>query len=539
MRRFLGLVFAALAMGLVLPATPAVAHASLLHSTPAEGAVLAQAPGVVELVFGEPVALVPDGVQLYDNTGGHRTMPAEQLDATVIVSLPSDLPEGGYTLGWRVVSDDSHPVSGVLSFTVGLSGSAAPAVAQNDTASIDALYGALNALGYLGLFCLVGLTAFDLFVSRIPSAGPRLPVVAALVAMSAYLVLVPLTAARERGDGLHALFDPGVAATGWSGGAALTLVLAFSGALLMVVRGGLPRRAGFWAGTVGAVIALASVLPVGHTRTFGPTWLMMGADLTHAATAAVWFGGLLALILHVTRARRRNGNPAEAAVAIGRFSALAGGVVVLLGITGTVMAVVMVGSVPVLLGSSYGQLLLVKLAMVAAIGAMAAWNRFGLVPRLAREGIRGTAWNRLALAIRLEAVGVVLVIGLTSVLTLQNPRASEAPAPGGIPVLVELGTGHLKGRFGPGTAGTNVITFDLTDAGGAPIVPISMPQVSAAEPNLSLGPLAAKVEPGGKPGSYRSKMMLPVAGQWKITVAVRVNELEQPAAVVEVVVGGG
>ncbi|WP_104111171.1 copper resistance protein CopC [Arthrobacter sp. N199823] len=535
-RRFLELIFAALAIGLMLPATPAVAHASLLHSTPTDGAVLPQAPGVVELVFGEPVALAPDGFQLYDDTGGHRTMPAEQLDATVSVSLPSDLPEGGYTLGWRVVSDDSHPVSGMLSFTVGLSRASVPTIVQNDTASVDALYVVLNALGYLGLFCLVGLTAFDLFVVRIPTADRGLSKVAALVAVSAYLVLVPLTAAHERGAGLRALFDPGVAVTGWAGGAALTFVLAFSGAVLMVIRGRLPRQTGFWVGTVGAVIALASVLPVGHTRTFGSAWLMMGADLTHAATAAVWLGGLLALILHVTRARRRNGDPAETAAALGRFSTLAGGVVFLLGITGTVMAVVMVGSVTVLLGSSYGQLLLVKLAMVAAIGGLAAWNRFGLVPRLAREGIKGTAWSRLALAIRLEAVGLVIVIGLTSVLTLQNPRVSEAPAAGGTPVLVELGTGHLTGRFGPGTVGTNVITFELTDAGGTPIVPISMPQVCAAEPNLSLGPLAAKIEPGGKPGSYRSEMTLPVAGQWKITVAVRVNELEQPAAVVEVVV---
>ena len=540
MRRFLGLVFAAVALGLmlVLPAAPAVAHASLLHSTPGDGAVMAQAPGLVELVFSEPVALVSDGFQLYDNTGGHRAVPAEQLDATVSASLPSDLPEGSYTLGWRVVSDDSHPVSGVLSFTVGRSGASAPTIAENDSASVDTLYAALNAVGYLGLFCLVGLTAFDLFVVRIPAAGRRLPPVAALVSVCAYLVLVPLTEARERGAGLRAIFDPASASVGWSGGAALTLVLAFSGAALMLLRGGLPRRAGFWAGTVGAVIALASVLPVGHTRTFGPIWLMMGADLIHAATAAVWLGGLLALILHVTRARRRNGDPAEAAVALSRFSTLAGGVVVLLGVTGTVMAVVMVGSVTALLGSSYGQLLLVKLAVVAVIGGLAAWNRFGLVPRLAHEGIKGTAWNRLALAIRLEAAGLVLVIGLTSVLTLQNPRVSEAPAPEGTPVFVELGTGHLTGRFGPGTAGTNVMTFDLTDAGGAPIVPISMPQVSVAEPNLSLGPLAAKIESGGKPGSYRSEMALPEAGQWKITVAVRINELEQPAAVVEVAVGG-
>ena len=143
--------------------------------------------------------------------------------------------------------------------------------------------------------------------------------------------------------------------------------------------------------------ALISVLPVGHTRTFEPRWLVMGADLVHAATAAVWLGGLVALILHLASARRRGGDPADSAVILGRFSTLAGGLVLLLGVTGTILGVVIVGSLPALVGSTYGRLLLAKLAVVAVIGALAAWNRFGLVPRLAREQFRGRAWDRLSL----------------------------------------------------------------------------------------------------------------------------------------------
>ncbi|QDY90003.1 hypothetical protein E7Y32_07105 [Arthrobacter sp. UKPF54-2] len=542
-RRLLGLVFAVSVL-LGMPAVPAWAHGELVSTTPAEGAVLPGAPGSVELAFDEPVSLVPDGLQLYDGSGGHRSLPGEAVEATVRVTLPSDLAEGSYVLGWRVVSDDSHPESGVLSFAVGQAGASVPTVVKSDAGPVDVLYGVLNAFGYLGLFCLVGLTVFDLFIARATAAGRRLPRAAALVAVGAYLVLVPLTTVRERGLGLGALFDPAVV-TGWPWGPVLTLVLAASGVVLMLFRARLQRRAGFWVGTVGAAAALASVLPVGHTQTFGPRWLVMGADLVHAATAAVWLGGLVALILHLTSARRRKSDPAAAAVVLGRFSTLAGGVVVLLGLTGTILAVVIVGSVTALVGSSYGLLLLAKLAMVAVIGALAAWNRFGLVPRLARAGTTGTAWPRLARAIRLEAAGVVVVVGLTSALTLTNPRETDAtagPATAGkaaavgSPVLADLGTGHLAGRFSPGTAGANVITFDLTDAGGAPIVPLGMPQVSVAEPNLSLGPLAAEVEPGEKPGSYRAKVLLPVAGQWKITAAVRVNELEQPAAVADVVV---
>ena len=537
-RRFLALLFATLSMVLVAAPTPVLAHAALLYSLPADGAALTRAPTSVEFVFGETVAPVLDGFQFYDGGGGHQTLQVDQLDATVTATLPPTLANGSYKLSWRVISDDSHPISGVLSFSVGKADGAVPKVVTSSSSVVDVLYGALNAVGYLGLFVLAGLTVFDLFVARTPVAARRLPWVAGLLAISAYALLVPFSTVRERGSGLGGLTDPTVFATGWSGGQGLTLDLVLAGVVLMLLASRIPAPGSFWAGTVGAGIALTSVLPIGHTRTYGPSWLVMGSDLVHAATAAVWLGGLVGLVLHLARARQRKGDPAQAAVVLGRFSTLAGGLVVLLGITGTILAVVMVGSVATLVGSSYGRLLIAKLATVAVIGALAAWNRFGLLPRLANEGTKGKAWSRLTMAVRLEAVGVVLVLGLTSALTLQNPRTVQVQPPAGTEVVVDLGTGHLTGRFSPGAAGVNVLTFELTDVGGESIAPISMPQVSVAEPNLGLGPLVSTVEPGQTPGSYRAQMVLPVAGMWKITVAVRVNELEQPAAVFNVVVAG-
>ncbi len=153
------------------------------------------------------------------------------------------------------------------------------------------------------------------------------------------------------------------------------------------------------------------------------------------------------------------------------------------------------------------------------------WNRFRLVPRLGRHGVDADTWRRLALALRLEVLGLVLVLGVTSVFTLQNPSASAATAPaaGATPVTAVLGTGQLTGRFGPGTVGVNVITFEIADAGGNPIIPLNLPQVSVAEPSLSLGPLTATVQPGPTPGSYRAEVSIPAAGQWQVTAAVRVS----------------
>ncbi|MEO5833550.1 MAG: copper resistance protein CopC [Nakamurella sp.] len=547
-RRLLGVLFAALALGLALPPSSASAHAELLSTDPAAGAVLATAPTSVELIFDEAVFLVPDGFQLYDATGTHRTVPAAAVDATVRATMPTDLPDGSYVLGWRVVSDDSHPESGLVPFSIGHADATAPVVDQTDSRPVGVVYGALTALGYLGLYTLVGLTVFDLFVSRTVTAGGRLHRLAAVVAIGAYLVLVPLTVVRERGSGLGGLFDPSAVGTGWPGPAILTLVLAGAGIGLMMLRPRLPGRIGPAVGAVGAAVALASVLPVGHTRTFGPTWLVMGADLVHAAAASIWLGGLIALGLHLARGRRRQDDPAGAAVVLGRFSTLAGGIVVLVGITGTILAVVIVGSVPALVGTAYGRLLLVKVGLVGVIGGLAAWNRYWLVPRIGRKGGATRAWRQISLAVRWEAVGLIVVVGLTSALTLQNPRAAEAsvpapatssvPAPAGTPVLADLGTGHLSGQLTPGATGENVFTFEITDAGGNPIVPLGTPQVSVAEPNLSLGPFIAEVEVGPTPGSYRAVVDVPAQGQWKITAAVRINELEQPAAVADVVVLG-
>ncbi|MEO6997156.1 MAG: copper resistance protein CopC [Terracoccus sp.] len=536
--RLLGVLLMSLALGLGLPPTSASAHAELVSTVPTAGAVLSTAPSSVELTFDEPVFLVPDGLQLYDSSGVHRTLPVAAAGSTVRATLPARLAQGSYVVAWRVVSDDSHPESGVLAFTVGQASTIAPTVTPADSRPVDVLYEGLNALGYLGLFSLVGLTVFDLVVARTTAPGRRLPQIAGLVSVICYAALVPLTAVREQGSGIRALLTPGGATLDWAGAGAATWALASTGVVLMLLRTRLPGRVGPAAGAVGAVVALTSVLPVGHTRTFGPGWLVMGADLVHASTAAVWVGGLIALILYLARARRQQDVPAGAAVVLGRFSTLAGGLVVLLGLTGTALAVVIVGSVPALVGGLYGRLLLAKLGLVAIVGAVAVWNRFRLVPLLGREGLPSRAWRHLALALRLEVAGLVLVVCLTSVLTLQNPRASATPepAPAGTPVLAVLATGHLTGRLSPGKVGANVITFDLTDAGGRPIVPLGVPQVSVAEPNLSLGPLAAVVRPGATAGSYRAEVVVPAAGQWQITTAVRVSEAEQPAAVATVVV---
>ena len=117
MSRLLALLL--LAAAALLGAEPAGAHAMLLESDPADGAVLAQSPAMVVLRFDEPVTLAK--VEILDSTGkpagGAITVMAQ--DAELHLHMPATLAEGSYLLSYHVTSLDSHPVGGTMSFSIG------------------------------------------------------------------------------------------------------------------------------------------------------------------------------------------------------------------------------------------------------------------------------------------------------------------------------------------------------------------------------------------------------------------------------------
>ena len=99
----------------------ASAHATLVATTPGNGASLDRAPARVALRFDEPVETVSGAVRVFDATGAPVTVgAARQLtDLEVAADLPDDLGPGTYTVAWRVVSADSHPIRGAFVFAVG------------------------------------------------------------------------------------------------------------------------------------------------------------------------------------------------------------------------------------------------------------------------------------------------------------------------------------------------------------------------------------------------------------------------------------
>jgi methionine-rich copper-binding protein CopC len=109
------------ALLVLLPSAPALAHARLLETDPADGARLSQPPKQVRLSFNEPIEAEFNPVKVLDQQGKRVDQGNARVDPDdrkVAVADLKQLAEGSYTVEWRVISADTHPVNGTYGFAV-------------------------------------------------------------------------------------------------------------------------------------------------------------------------------------------------------------------------------------------------------------------------------------------------------------------------------------------------------------------------------------------------------------------------------------
>jgi copper transport protein len=389
----------------VLAIAPAAsAHATLVSTSPADGSVLARAPSRVSATFDEPVGVSANSLEVFAPNGSrvdrggtaHGSKPQE-----ITVALRSGLGHGTYTVGWHVISADSHPVGGAYTFSVG-----APSSTSVNRATLgrpsDALVGlAFGIVRFVAFCCFALMIGAVAFVIWCWPAGATRPAVLRLT-MGAWgglalsvLAAVLLQGVYGAGQGVGHVFLPDVlhatlySRYGRALGVRLLLVIAAL-FLLSITLGSLPaegRRARVTAGTAWGVltVALASTWAAADHAGIGiQVPLSLPSDIIHLSAVAIWLGGLVMIVTILLRRprppgprpargetqRRGQTATAEAAQAVERFSPIALGCVVAILITGTYQAWRGVGTFGALTGTTYGRLLLVKITGMCALIAL-------------------------------------------------------------------------------------------------------------------------------------------------------------------------
>lgn len=527
-------------VGLALAGGPASAHAQLTSSDPAQDSVLATAPDSARFTFSGPVRAVPEAVELYAADDSRTTLAARILDdRTLMVDLPA-IGQGTAVVSWRVVSADGHPIAGSLSFSVGSASVRDVPVGRagsTTSGSVEVALAAVQALVYLGLFLAVGLVAFlVLLLPRAAADQVRRPLlrvarIGAGVAVASSILLLPVTTVRQRGEGLAQIFsgaawrlDLGTTAP-W---AALVLIL---GVLLCVTTAQRPRWVQISLGAAG--IALASLVLVGHTRSVGPGVLVISADLSHVTAGSVWLGGLVGLTMTL---RRLSDQPVLAARALSRFSTTAAGLLVAVGLTGSILTWRILGSWGGFVHTSFGRTLMVKLGIVVLVLVLAAHNRWRLVPAV-RSDHGGSGFSRIRRAIRIEALLLMTVLGVTGVLVDRSPEPATASA-AAVPRPTTDAIGEAPGvrvRLHLETAriGANTAELSLEDGSGNPLRPFVAPSVSFSQGGMGLGDLEV-LEHGNY---FHIVATLPTSGTWTARVAVPVNEFTDQVVDIPITIG--
>ena len=480
-------VLTAFATVLLLP-TPAAAHARLIATDPAGGATLDDAPESVRLTFSEAIETTFAGVQVF-GPDRERVESGEARvdDDAVVVPLIDDLPGGRYTVVFRIISGDGHPVKSQFRFTYdapAAEATASPTPSDESTASEappttepsptptepreqpgafeleDAGPGTnlglwvMRFLNYTGLTAVAGMLVAALYLLPAGFDGQHrrwvrraawAAAIWALTGVALFAFGLSSVAARPLPEALNAELAGRFLETRFG---LTVLIQAVLAAVCALVAAGARRRATTLAAAAVATAAAAAIPWWGHAGTDELTAVAVASAFAHIISVAAWVGGLGVLIVVL------RGNTPDAATSAGRFSRLAGVAFTVVVATGVLNAALHMGTLSNLWETTWGRLVVGKLIAVAVIGGFAWRNRNVLLPRIANDDPSGrSAFRRFAAA----EVGVMLVaFGLAAGLASGIPADAEA-ASRIQSVVSQFGDGQINVTVDPAEVGGNLV----------------------------------------------------------------------------------
>ena len=228
------------------------------------------------------------------------------------------------------------------------------------------------------------------------------------IALIATLLGFSLRGANLTGDA-SGLMDLEMLGLLWSTPVGTAIALRLSGLGVLIV-GLFMARGGIVLSALGGVVAVWSFGHIGHISDRGSAVLDVALTL-HLITVAIWIG----ILMPLQRLARETATYAEAAKVGHRFGLVASFTVPALIVAGGYMSYTLVGSIPALIQTGYGQALIIKVLLVAILLGLAAANKLRFMPRL-KVGDASAA-KHLTKSISIEWVVVVLVLAVTAVLT--------------------------------------------------------------------------------------------------------------------------
>jgi copper transport protein len=542
---------------LLLLAQTAEAHAELVRSEPAAGALLTVAPKELRLEFSEKLDPAFSRVQLFNSKNQLTNAGPGVIDAaapTVMQLALGDLPKDSYTAIWRSRSAaDGHITEGSVPFGVGVAAtntSLIPALGAPDPATespppLDAvtrwldLLVATIALGGLPFGILIWRPAFRAW-SAASGTSVHQAADATMTRLIRRLILI--------GGGLfvltNALFLLSQAATAADvalaqafGAPAIQMLSSRTGqlivarVLLTLVILGLAWRlphagdGAAWPWWVAILLAGAAMLTFsmsahGAAEEQGAT-LAIALDWLHIGAMIAWLGGLVPLVFAIRSARRSPDQALPLALLIPRFTRLAVACVATLTLTGIYSYYLHINQLDLLAATTYGRALLIKLGLFGLLLLAGGVNVFILSPRL--RGAGNQLARRFGGSVRIELVAGALLLLAVGAMTSVAPSkiAWEQHERQGLAQTATLGDVQLTLRVAPAQIGDNEWAVDVTDKRpGAQDAPTKV-LLRFDMQGMTTGQLQSETQTSDKARYITRGSFTSMSGRWNVEVVLR------------------
>jgi copper transport protein len=496
----------------------AVAHASLIASTPKAGAVLSQAPATVHLTFNEPVS--PLVLKIIQPDGSMKDIArAEVVPDGLEVPLPELDRQGAYGLSWRVVSADGHPIGGTLTFSIGVKESST-ALEPSASSGRSVLIWLSRVGGYIGLFFGIGLAIGRALT--VPDRDRR-RFALGLLALAAVATLfnVGLLGIDALDQPLSALLsaDPWRTAFSTSFGLSAALALAALACAALVWYARSRPRCRLLATTAVTLLG-ASLAASGHASSAPPTWLARPAIWLHVLAITLWIGLLLPLAHSLAE-------PADLRL-LRRFSRHIPVVLVILLFSGGVLIYVQFDTSSSLWLTAYGRVLAVKLLLVAALLGLGAYNRYRLTRAVL--GSQLPAQRAMRRIISVECMVAIVILTVVALWRFTPPPRALISTPAipaaasahihSVAVMADL----LLERPVPGRPATLTLYLSHVD-----LTPLAAQEVDIVFSNARAG-----IEPIVFPATrvddvtwQVKEIELPSLPRWHVRIDVLVSDFER------------
>lgn len=461
---FRNIVVLVMAVCFFWPPQAVFAHASLIQSSPMADASLDESPDEIVLTFNERLERELFYIKVFDRGGESVTAAAatmNQEQSEIRLALP-ELQDGLYTVTYKVISADGHPVSASYVFTIGEQAVSVPPLTDHSGHHQHELSGEIDLkqlitfvsriVYFLSLLLLAGWTFWRI-------AGRfRSPVLEqddlrwSLHLQRLFLLSVVFMVAVHLPDYVDTFAFQDVAAllTGtWIG-------LSWVSSFILSLLGFAVLHRSRWIGAVWIVLLLGAKSISGHAMAFEPVLRTVVLDFIHLVAASVWAGGLFYILVHWRNHKEALGG------FIPKFSFYALISIVVLAVTGISSTLIYLPRLSYLQYTQWGSLLLAKCALVLLVIVAGAVLRYLI--RKKRE-------QHFGAAVKLDVGLMLLIVGITSIFTYLSPQPANEP----LYWHVMGEKVHMTAKISPNAPGNNVFTVE-----------VSMPQGSGEPKSVRL-----------------------------------------------------